>query len=89
MERPQGSNADEWALWLEHWAPETTKAPEGGAASCAFIAVQIAEAIDDGRRQAEPHLEKIIHLVLDQRQDAENTRALIRVEAMNGLEATK
>ena len=35
LRRPKGSNADEWAMFLEHW---------GDAHS--YIAVQIAEAID-------------------------------------------
>lgn len=40
-------------------------------------------------KQAREHFEKIIHLILDQRLDAENVRALIRVEASKGLRVTE
>ena len=36
-DRPKTSNADEWALWLDEWKN----------ANPAFIAVQIAEAIEE------------------------------------------
>ena len=42
MERPTGSNADEWALFLTEWAD----------ANPGFIAVQIAEAIEDAEQRA-------------------------------------
>lgn len=45
MPRPTGSNADEWAVFLEYWcAPKPS--------NLSFVAVQIAEAIDDaGKRK--------------------------------------
>lgn len=44
--RPQGANADEWAAWLEEH--------EG---SYGFIAVQIAEAIEQHQMPNEPTIE--------------------------------
>ena len=41
MDRPTSNNADEWAAFLEHW--------DG---SRSYIAVQIAEAIDEAEQQA-------------------------------------
>lgn len=41
MERPRGSNADEWALFLSEW-------PNADG----FVAVQIAEAIECAERDA-------------------------------------
>lgn len=41
IDRPKGSNADEWAVFLEaHGAPSV------------YVAVQIAEAIEDAERHA-------------------------------------
>ena len=40
-------------------------------------------------KQARKHFEKIVDLILDQRLDAENVRALIRVEASKGLRTTE
>ena len=42
--RPEGSNADEWQIWLEMNIKSGTEV--------AYMAVQIAEAIDDARRAA-------------------------------------
>lgn len=42
MQRPTGSNADEWALFLQEIGVPSDHLP--------FVAVQIAEAIDDRHR---------------------------------------
>lgn len=44
MDRPKGSSADEWALWLSEFQP-----------SLPYLAVQIAEAIEDGERRGKPY----------------------------------
>lgn len=51
MKRPQGSNADEWHLFLSEYLDNRATSPSG----LPFIAVQIAEAIDDadGRYRVE------------------------------------
>ncbi len=40
--RPKGSNADEWAVFLEHWDVKEHKG---------YLAVQIATALDDADKQ--------------------------------------
>jgi hypothetical protein len=53
IERPLGSNADEWHLFLCRHLDSRATSPNG----LTYIAVQIAEAIDeafeDGRRDGE------------------------------------
>lgn len=44
MDRPNGSSADEWALWLSDFQP-----------SLPYLAVQIAEAIEAGERRGKPY----------------------------------
>ena len=48
--RPAGSNADEWHLFLCEYLCDR---PNGAGDGLAFIAVQIAEAIDDAERRGE------------------------------------
>lgn len=45
--RPRGSNADEWQLFLCHHLDNRATSLNG----LTFMAVQIAEAIEDGRRE--------------------------------------
>lgn len=47
--RPKGNNADEWHLFLSEWLDNRAACPNG----MIFMAVQIAEAIDDATREAE------------------------------------
>ena len=48
--RPAGSNADEWHLFLCEYLCDR---PNGAGDGLAFIAVQIAEAIDEAKRRGE------------------------------------
>lgn len=43
MQRPSGSNADEWNLWLCYWLQGPS---QNDAVPSAYLAVQIAEAMD-------------------------------------------
>jgi hypothetical protein len=45
--RPTGSNADEWHLFLSEYLDNRATSPSG----LTFMAVQIAEAIDDAERR--------------------------------------
>lgn len=45
-ERPAGSNADEWHLFLSHYLDNRAAQPNG----LTYIAVQIAEAIDSASK---------------------------------------
>lgn len=50
MKRPTGSNADEWQLFLLYWLNDLPSRLDG---NIQFLAVQIAEAIDDQARRSE------------------------------------
>ncbi len=45
--RPSGSNADEWHLFLTEYADNRAAFPNG----LAFLAVQIAEALDEAKER--------------------------------------
>jgi hypothetical protein len=49
--RPRGSNADEWHLFLCQYLDNRATSPNG----LTFMAVQIAEAIEEGRRDGLEH----------------------------------
>lgn len=56
--RPNGSNADEWHLFLTEWLDNRATCPNG----MTFAAVQIAEAIDDAEKRGAD----AIHSFLDE-----------------------
>lgn len=49
--RPEGSNADEWHLFLSRYLDNRATSPSG----MTFMAVQIAEAIEDAERRGASH----------------------------------
>lgn len=56
--RPKGNNADEWHLFLSEWLDNSATCPNG----MTFMAVQIAEAIDDAERRALSVARQVIEL---------------------------
>lgn len=52
-ERPQGSNADEWCLFLSVYLDSRATSPNGLARMAIQIAAAIDEAFEDGRRDGE------------------------------------
>jgi hypothetical protein len=55
VSRPSGSNADEWYLFLSEWLGSCATHPDG----LAFVAVQIAEAIEAEREACAETAESI------------------------------
>lgn len=53
--RPQGSNADEWHLFLCHYADNRATQPNG----LTYLAVQIAEAIEARTERLEAELRRL------------------------------
>lgn len=52
-DRPKTSSADEWALWLDEWK----------GANTAFLAVQIAEAIEEQRADLLPVVKPLVWVI--------------------------
>jgi len=59
MKRPKGSNADEWNMFLKYWLNGSDIAP--------FLAVQVAEAIEEAVAAETKYLRTIIEMSAQRR----------------------